>query len=149
MKKLFCCTLLVASACSKKDAPPAYSDFTPIAGQFTVVESGVFRKSGRDTTAVLANLQLRILPSTSNANQDEYTFRGNLDARETVDIHFAAPKTQSHSGSWSGLQVNTYTHYNGQSANTQGNDPNGGKLSASGNAFTASFDVAGLRGSLK
>lgn len=149
MKKLLCFGLICVCGCSRKDATPAYSDFTPITGQFTVFESGVFRKSGHDTTAVLRNLQLRINASTSSSDLDVYDFRGAIDACETIEIQFTAPKSQAHSGTWAGVQVNTDTYFDGKRTNTHGNGPTAGTLTANGNTFTASFDVAGLKGTLK
>jgi hypothetical protein len=149
MKKLLCLGLIFISACSKKDPAPAYSDFTPISGNFTVFEMGLFRHSGHDTTAVLTNLQLRIQPSSSNSNLDVYNFRGAIDARETIEVQFSAPKSQSHSGSWPSVQVDTDTYFNGKKTNSHGSGPTAGTLTANGNAFIASFDVSGARGTLR
>jgi hypothetical protein len=149
MKKLLCLGLIFIGACSKKDSAPAYSDFTAVNGNFTVFEMGLFRHSGHDTTAVLTNLQLRIQPSNSNPNLDVYNFRRAVDASETIEIQFAAPKSQSHSGSWTNVQVDTDTYFNGKKTNTHGSGPTAGTLSANGNTFTASFDVSGARGTLK
>ena len=150
MKKLLLLLgLALASACSKKDTPPAYADFTPISGQFTVFDMGVFRYNGRDTTGVLANLQLRIQPFSSDQSLNEYTFRGSLSAHEILEIQLIAPQNRVSATPLTGLQVYTRGYFNGQRTNTQGNSPTTGSLSAAGNTFTASFDVSGMRGELK
>lgn len=150
MKKLLLLLgLPLASACSKKDTPPAYTDFTPISGHFTVFDNGTFRYNHRDTTSVLANLQLRIQPSTTDRSLNAYTFRGSLSAHEIIEIQIIAPKDKVGTTPLTGLQVYTHTYFNGQQTNTLGNGPTTGSLSASGSTFTAAFDVSAMRGELK
>jgi hypothetical protein len=139
-------SLIVVSSCAKKDTPPSYSDFTPISGQFTVSELGKYRPTKRDTTAVLSNLQLRI--NSGYPTTDAYEFRGDLTTRESINIQFFVPKNRVGDGPWLGLQVNTTTYTNKQTAST-GFAQAAGVLSANGNSFTASYDFLDQHGTLK
>ena len=144
MKKLFL-GLLLLSACSKKDAQPAYTDFTPISGQFTIRDDGFLRYNKHDTTAVLSDLKLRI---TTGGTQNVYEFQGRLSAHETETIRFLVDKNRTGTGPWAGLATESATYVNGK-AGAQGGSSNSGTLSANGNTFTASFDHASLKGALK
>jgi hypothetical protein len=142
MKKLLL-GLLVLSACAKKDTEPAYSDFTPINGKFTIYDNGLLRYNKHDTTAVLSDLKLRI---SRGGTQDVYEFQGRFSAHETESIRFFVDKTRT--SPWSGLATASTTYVNGTSG-PQGGSSNSGTLSATGNTFTASFDHSSLKGTLK
>lgn len=147
MKKLPLLLLCLASACAKKDTTPAYYDFTPISGQCTVFMTGYLRNTKSDTTSVLSNLQLRVRPDATAAN-DVYEFKGNLNPNQTIDIQFIAPKTRTGSGPWTNLPVDvkasSYKNMGFGSSST-----NGGTLSATDNSFSASYNSSDLRISLK
>lgn len=144
MKKLVL-GLLVLSACSKKDVEPNYNDFTPINGKFTIKDDGFLRYNKHDTTAVLSDLKLRI---STGGTQDVYEFQGRLSAHETENIRFFVDKTRTGTGPWMGLATEGTTYVNGK-VGAQGGSSNSGTLSASGNTFTASFDHASTKGTLR
>ena len=142
MKKLLL-ALLVLSACTKKDEAPAYNAFTPISGQFKIMDDGFVRYNKRDTTAVLTDLRLRI---NTGGPQNVYEFQGRFSTHETYNIRFFVDKNRP--SPWAGLATESTTYVNGKSG-PQGGSSNSGSLSANGNAFTASFDHAGVTGVLK
>ena len=151
MKKLFllcCLSLAILGACTKKNISPTYLDFTPISGQFTVSDLGRYRPTKQDTTAVLSNLQLRIVSNQSSTVDDVYEFKGALNTRESILIQFFAPKNRTGNGPWSGLPMNTTTYTDGKTASA-GFAQAVGILSANGNSFTASYDFSGQHGVLK
>jgi hypothetical protein len=135
--------LLVLSACAKKDAAPAYNDFTPINGRFSIHDDGFVRYNKHDTTAVLSDLKLRI---STGGTQDVYEFQGRFSAHETYQIRYFIDKNRT--SPWSGLATESTTYVNGK-VGSQGGSSNSGTLSANSNTFTASFDHAGVKGTLK
>ena len=144
MKKLLL-GLLLLSACAKEDAAPTYSDFTPISGQFTISDDGFVRYNKRDTTAILSDLKLRI---SQRGTQDVYEFQGRLSAHETENIRFLVDKNRTGTGPWTGLATEGTTYVDGK-VGAQGGSSNSGTLSASGNTFTASFDHASVKGTIR
>lgn len=144
MKKLLL-ALVVLSACAKKDAEPAYTDFTPISGRFTIHDDGFLRYNKHDTTAVLSDLKLRI---STGGTQNVYEFQGRFSAHETETIRFLVDKSRTGTGPRAGLATESATYVNGK-VGAQGGSSNSGTLSANGNTFTAAFDHASLKGTLK
>jgi hypothetical protein len=137
--------LLILSACAKKDTAPAYNDFTPINGRFTIHDDGFIRYNKRDTTAILSDLKLRI---STGGTQDVYEFQGRRSAHETDNIRFFVDKNRTGTGPWTGLATEGTTYVNGK-VGSQGGSSNSGTLSASGNTFTASFNHSSVTGALK
>lgn len=145
MKKPFLLSLILLGACAKKDAQPAYQDFTPISGQFRIVDDGFLRYNHHDTTAVLADLQLRIV---TGGARDVYEFQGRRGKHETDNIQISVDKNRPGTGPWTGLPVTTGYYVDGKLAATGGGS-NSGTLSAAGDKFTATFDASSVRGTLK
>ena len=141
MKKLCLLGLVLLGACSKKDAAPAYQDFTPISGRFTIKDNGFLRYNERDTTAVLSDLQLRIYRLDTLAI---YEFQGRRSRHEVDNIQFSVGKSHTGTGPWTGLDVRTSYLVDGKPYAQGGS--NRGTLSASGNVFTAFFDNSGYSG---
>jgi hypothetical protein len=142
---LLAASLLTLGACKKNEEAPSYSDFTPISGQFKLLDNGFVRYNKHDTTAVLSDLKLRI---SYGSTQDTYEFQGRLSTHETESIRFLVDKNRTGTGPWSNLATEGTTYVNGK-VWSQGGSSNSGTLSANGNAFNASFDHSGLKGTLR
>jgi major membrane immunogen (membrane-anchored lipoprotein) len=145
MKKLFLLSLVLLGACAKKDVMPAYQDFTPISGQFNLVDDGFLRYNHHDTTAVLSDLKLRIV---TGGTKDVYEFQGKRSKHEVDNIQITVDKNRAGTGPWTGLAVTTSYYVDGKLAGAGGSS-NSGKLSASGDRFTASYSTSSVQGTLK
>lgn len=144
MKKLFLLSLVFVGACAKKDALPAYQDFTPISEQFTITDDGFLRYNKHDTTAVLSNLHLRI---ATGGTLDVYEFQGQRSKHEVDNIRFSVAKNRTGTGPRTGLDVRTSYLVDGKIR--AAGSSNQGTLSAAGNVFTASFDNSSTQGKLR
>lgn len=145
MKKLFLLSLVLLGACAKKDATPAYQDFTSISGQFKIVDDGFLRYNHHDTTAVLSDLKLRIV---TGGAKDVYEFQGKRSKHEVDNIQIAVDKNRVGNGPWTGLAVTTYYYVDGKLTATGGSS-NSGTLSAAGDRFAASYDASSVQGTLR
>ncbi len=145
MKKSFLLSLVLLGACAKKDARPAYQDFTPISGQFKITDDGFLRYNHHDTTAVLTNLQLRII---TGGTLDVYEFQGQRSKHEVDNIQISVDKNRAGTSPWTGLPVITAYYVDGKQTATGGSS-NSGTLSAAGDKFTATFNASSVQGTLK